>query len=214
MIPLLHDFTDETVLIVGGGPVGARKAKRFAVEARTLVVSPHFADADFGGAELIRASLEPPDARAWVTRATPALVVTATDDAALNEALATAAREVGALVNRADRSGGRGPDGVIVPATVEDDPVTVAIATGGQSPALSRYLREQIEPALAGAGDMATLSASIRRELKARDISPATRRDAVRAVVRSEAVWKGLREGTSNPRRQATEVVAEVLEEQ
>ncbi|MCL7417130.1 MAG: NAD(P)-dependent oxidoreductase, partial [Halalkalicoccus sp.] len=28
MIPLLHDFTDRTVLVFGGGRVGARKARR------------------------------------------------------------------------------------------------------------------------------------------------------------------------------------------
>ncbi len=40
MIPLLHDFADATVLIFGGGPVGARKARRFAREATVVVVSP------------------------------------------------------------------------------------------------------------------------------------------------------------------------------
>ncbi len=49
MIPLYHDFSDETVLIFGGGPVGARKARRFAAEARVVVVSPEFGNRDFGG---------------------------------------------------------------------------------------------------------------------------------------------------------------------
>jgi len=40
VIPLFHDFTDETVLVFGGGPVGARKARRFAAEADVVVVSP------------------------------------------------------------------------------------------------------------------------------------------------------------------------------
>ncbi|MFC6772099.1 NAD(P)-dependent oxidoreductase, partial [Halorubrum pallidum] len=37
MIPLYHDFTGETVLVIGGGGVGARKASRFADEARVVV---------------------------------------------------------------------------------------------------------------------------------------------------------------------------------
>ena len=62
MIPLLHDFTGTTVLVVGGGRVGARKARRFAREARVVVVSPAFVDdADFGGAERVRAALDPDD---------------------------------------------------------------------------------------------------------------------------------------------------------
>ncbi|MDR9382052.1 MAG: NAD(P)-dependent oxidoreductase, partial [Natronomonas sp.] len=48
MIPLYHDFTDETVLVFGGGPVGARKARRFAREAAVVVVSPEFAADDYG----------------------------------------------------------------------------------------------------------------------------------------------------------------------
>jgi hypothetical protein len=39
MIPLLHDFTGATVLVFGGGTVGARKARRFASEADVVVVS-------------------------------------------------------------------------------------------------------------------------------------------------------------------------------
>ena len=35
MIPLLHDFADERVLVFGGGPVGARKARRPELTARS-----------------------------------------------------------------------------------------------------------------------------------------------------------------------------------
>jgi len=104
MIPLAHDFTDETVLVFGGGSVGARKARHFAVEADVVVVSPAFADADFGDAELVRAAPESGEIAAWVERVDPVLVVAATDDVAINEAAAAAARERGALCNRADRS--------------------------------------------------------------------------------------------------------------
>lgn len=212
MIPLVHDLTGETVLVVGGGPVGARKASRFAAEAKTIVVSPRFADADFGDASQVRLALSPGDAESWIDTIEPRLVVTATDDEALNDAIARAARAHDALVNRADVSGDRPADSVVVPATVRDGPVTVAVTTSGMSPALSRYLREAIEEDITGAGDMAALTAEIRGELKDRDISPADRRAALRAVVQSEAVWKNLRGGTANPRRVATDIVAEVLD--
>ncbi|NIC00013.1 NAD(P)-dependent oxidoreductase [Halobacterium sp. R2-5] len=211
MIPLFHDFEGETVLVVGGGPVGARKARRFAREADVVALSPEFADADFGDAERVQAAPEPGDATEWVDRTEPALVVAATDDEAVNDAFVAAARAAGALVNRADESGGREADSVVVPATVRDDPVTVAVATGGASPALSKYLRERLEDDLAGAGGMADLTASLRAELKAAGVDPETRRDAVRAVVRSEPVWKGLRTGGTNPRQVADDVVADVV---
>jgi precorrin-2 dehydrogenase/sirohydrochlorin ferrochelatase len=219
MIPLYHDFTDRTVLIFGGGPVGARKARRFAAEAHVVVVSPAF-DADgFGGADLIRARPAPDDVGEWFDRTTPALAVAATDDDGVNDAVAAAARERGVLLNRADRSAATGeggddaddtagpPTDVVVPATVTDGDVRVAISTGGRSPALAKYLRERIGSEIEGAEGMADLTADLRAELRASDLDPSQRRDAVRAVVRSPEVWKGLRTGTPNPRREATRVI-------
>jgi precorrin-2 dehydrogenase/sirohydrochlorin ferrochelatase len=210
MIPLLHDFTDATVLVFGGGPVGARKARRFAREARVLVVSPAFADRDFGGAELIRTAPDPDDIAGWLERAVPALVVAATDDEEINEAVADAARERGCLVNRADRSGERDPDSVVVPATVREEPVTVAVATGGTAPALSKYLRQELEETLDGAGEMARVCAGLREELKARDVPADRRRRVVTDVVNSPDLWTALRTGTSN----CPQVIEDVLGEQ
>ncbi|MBB6644934.1 precorrin-2 dehydrogenase/sirohydrochlorin ferrochelatase family protein [Halobellus ruber] len=221
MIPLYHDFTDQTVLIFGGGPVGARKARRFAAEARVVVVSPAFEADDFGGADLIRARPAADDVGRWFDRTTPALAVAATDDDGVNDAVAAAARDRGVLLNRADRSAAIGDGGddaedpdaagppadVVVPATVTDGDVRVAISTGGRSPALAKYLRERIGSEIEGAEGMADLTADLRAELRASDLEPSERRDAVRAVVRSSEVWKGLRTGTPNPRREATRVI-------
>lgn len=214
MIPLLHDFEGETVLIFGGGSVGARKARRFAREARVVVVSPSFERpparaAPYGGGELVRAAPGPADVSGWIDRADPALVVAATDDGDLNAAVERAARERDVLVNRADAAGDRDPGSVVVPATVRDDPVVVAMATGGASPALSRYLRERIEDDLAGAGAMAELTADLRTELQARGVEPGRRRQAVRDVVKSDRVWKALGEGDANPRRVAETVISD-----
>ncbi|PSQ03732.1 siroheme synthase [Halobacteriales archaeon QS_6_71_20] len=209
MIPLLHDFEGETVLVVGGGPVGARKARRFAREARTVVVSPAFADADFGDAEPVRAAPDPDGVGEWVDRLAPALVVAATDDDGVNEAAERAARDAGALVNRADRSGGRDAGSVVVPATVRDDPVVAAVATGGAAPALSRELRRRIEAEIVDAGAMAELVGELRADLKAADVPSTDRREAIRAVVRSSSVWKALQEGTPNARQEADRLMEE-----
>ncbi|PAU82550.1 siroheme synthase [Halorubrum salipaludis] len=237
MIPLYHDLTGETVLVFGGGAVGSRKASRFADEARVVVVSPAFderliglgeggtesaetdtgsAEADSGSVELARAAPDPEAVRDWIDRVDPALVVAATDDAAVNAAAEAAALDAGALVNRtdvsaADRSGGRGARSVVVPATVEDDPVSVALSTGGASPALAKALRERIEAEIDGAGAMAELSGTLREELKDRGVAPERRREAIRRVVRSEGVWKALQKGESYGRQEADSVIEEVL---
>ena len=207
MIPLLHDFTDETVLVFGGGPVGARKARWFAREAAVTVVSPDFADREFGDAELVREAPDADGIRSWISRTDPALVVAATDDAGLNAAAEAAARERGALVNRADDHGEQTIGNVVVPATVRDDPVLLAIATGGTSPALSKYLREAFEEQFAGAGAMAELTGDLREELQTTDMSTSERRDAIRTVVRSDDVWKALDSGRSNVRQVAADVI-------
>jgi len=227
VIPLYHDFADETVLVFGGGSVGRRKARRFSREAEVIVVSPSFDDgfdelagggvdaeagdanpSDRGGTlERVREAPDPEAVREWVARTEPALVVAATDDADVDAAAEAAARERGLLVNRTDEQGGRDAGSVVVPATVRDDPVTVAISTGGNSPALARHLRERVETELEGAGAMAELTGELRAELKADGVAPTERREAVRAVVRAPEVWKGLQEGTANARQEADRVV-------
>jgi precorrin-2 dehydrogenase/sirohydrochlorin ferrochelatase len=213
MIPLLHDFEGQTVLVFGGGRVGARKARRFAREASVVVVSPAFADADFGDVERVRAAPDIGDVPDWIDRTAPALVVAATDDEVLNDAAETAARERGILVNRADVHGDRNPGSVVVPATVRDDPVTVAVATGATSPALSRYLREEVESEFANAGEMAQLTGDLREEMQERDVPVEKRRAAVRAVVRSSAVWKALDSRSAKPRQVAVDVIEDVTGE-
>ena len=210
MIPLYHDFTDATVLIFGGGSVGARKAERFAAEADVIVVSPtfddRFADADFPTVERVRAAPTPATVADWFDRVDPALAVAATDNSDLNAAVAEAAADRDVLVNRTDRAGERSVGSVVVPATVDDGPVSVAISTGGQSPTVSRYLREQLESELENAGAMAALTGRLRAELKGTE-PPETRRAMLRAVVRSPAVWKALHTGIANAEKEAARVM-------
>lgn len=208
MIPLVHDFDGETVLVFGGGAVGARKARRFAREARVVVVSPAFADADFGASEFVRAAPAPADVPAWFDAADPALVVAATDDDALNAAVARAATERDVLVNRADRSGDRDRGSVVVPATVGDGPVNVAVTTSGTSPAVSRHLRNELASVVGGAGVVATVVGELRGELKGRAVDPERRRAAISAVAESAAVWAAARDaGTEAAVRDAAEDV-------
>ena len=214
MIPLYHDFTDETVLIFGGGSVGARKARRFAREADVVVVSPEFAADDFGGADRVRAAPDAADVPEWFDRTDPALAVAATSEADVNEAVEDEARARGVLVNRADEAGGRDAGSVVVPATVRDGEVVVAVSTGGASPALSKELRRRVESEIQGAGELAELTAEVREELKNRGVDPSVRREALRQVVQSPQVWKDLGTGRDKPRRTVDAVVDAALGEQ
>lgn len=205
MIPLLHDFSGQRVLVFGGGSVGARKARRFAREARVLVVSPEFSG-EFEGSELIRAAPTLESVENWFERARPALVVAATNKEELNAEIERVARDRGVLVNRTDTHGSREPGSVVVPATIREDPVVVSISTQGTSPTLSRYLRERLEPELAGAGEMATLTGELREALSS--LPAERRREVLRSVVSSSSVWKDLRSADTK----RAQVIADVLD--
>jgi precorrin-2 dehydrogenase/sirohydrochlorin ferrochelatase len=86
--------------------------------------------------------------------------------------------------------------------------VSVAVSTGGKSPALSRYLRQRIEAEIEDAGAMAELTGELRSDLKAAGYAAGDRREAVRSVVRSSSVWKALHTGTPNPEKEAERVMA------
>lgn len=212
MIPLFHDFEGKRVLVFGGGPVGARRARRFAREAAVVVVAPAFADADFGAASRCRAAPTPDEVPAWVDRADPTLVVAATDDGAVNDAVAAAARERGLLVNRADRAETGGARDVVVPATARDGPVVAAVGTGGRAPTLSAHLRADLETAVSGAGPMADLLAECRAALDEEGTPPDRRRAVLASVVDSAAVWDALEAGDADRARRTVRVLRDELD--
>lgn len=208
MIPLLHDFSGARILVFGGGPVGARKARRFAREAKVVVVSPTFADREFGDATLEQAAPGPSDVPDWIDRIKPALVVATTDDPEVNAAVEDAARNRGLLVNRADHSGARDPGSVVVPATVRSEPVVAAVSTQGRAPAVSATLRDEVSERLDGAGELATLVGDLRKELADSDIEENRRRDALRTVAESDRVREQLAAGDTE---RAREVAKDLL---
>ncbi|WP_255191020.1 precorrin-2 dehydrogenase/sirohydrochlorin ferrochelatase family protein [Natronobeatus ordinarius] len=197
MLPLFHDFEGRAIVVVGGGPVAHRKARTFAEVADVTVVASEFVDR-FEDLEctLVRRTLEPAEAPEVVAGAS--LVVPATDDQRLNDALAAAAREAGCLVNRVDERGD-----VVTPSRAESDRVTVAISTDGASPAMSKYLRKRLEPLLERADPMVALQAELREELQAADEVPtAKRREALWSVLEDDRTWALLEDGREEAARE------------
>ncbi len=126
-------------VVVGGGAVAERKAAQLlASGADVTLVSPDATPelerlAGEGRVRLIRRAYAPGDlAGAW-------LAVAATDDAETQRNVRDEASREKTLLNVVDA-----PDlcGFIAPSIVERGPVTVAVSTGGESPALARRLRE------------------------------------------------------------------------
>ena len=140
--PLFALIEDRPCLVVGGGAVGERKVlDLMAAGARVTVVSREltpdlatlaaqgkirFIQGDFAASHLDGMTL----------------VVGATDDQEVNRQVSAAAQARGLFVNIVDA-----PElcTFIVPAQVRRGPLTLAISTGGASPALARKVREELE---------------------------------------------------------------------
>lgn len=155
-------LSDRPVLVVGGGPVAARKAAALVeAGARVTVVAPVVTSAvDSLHVTVERRPYRPGEAAGY------RLVVTATDDDAVNAQVAADAEAAGVFVNSADD-----PSNCTftLPAVARRGAITVSVATDGTSPLLARALRDRFaalldDDVLALAADLAAL----RREVQER----------------------------------------------
>jgi len=132
------DVTERPVLIVGGGTVGARKARGLlkAMARRVRVVSPTFDPFMPQGVERIESPYNP------VHLDGCHLVFAATDRPEVNEAVVREARRRGILVCRADADEEE-PGDFSTPAVLREGPLTVTVSAGG-SPALAARIRDEV----------------------------------------------------------------------
>jgi siroheme synthase-like protein len=147
-------------LVVGGGPVAARKAGGLLdCGAVVTVVAPRVSEEM---ARLSRLTI----ARRPYQRGEAAryrLVITATGLDAVDGAVSADAQAAGVWVNSADDPA---HCSFILPSVHRDGPVTLAVSTGGSSPALATWLRRRLaEQSGPGLGQLAELLAAARHRL-------------------------------------------------
>jgi uroporphyrin-III C-methyltransferase/precorrin-2 dehydrogenase/sirohydrochlorin ferrochelatase len=172
-LPLFADLTNRAVLVVGGGTVAERRVTLLLeAKAAVTVLAPELSAqlAELAGDGAIthagRAyadeSLEP----YW-------LVVAATDDRAVNAAVAESARAAKRFCNVVDDPA---LCTFIMPAIVDRAPVTIAIGSSGLSPVLARWIKGVIETLLpARLGALAELAGRWRARVRER-VADATER--------------------------------------
>lgn len=142
--PVFWDIAGKKCVVIGGGDVAARKVARLlhcgaAVHVVSPLLVPELADlkkqghighvaCDYANEHLSGA----------------ALVIGATDDEEINASISRDAKARGIPVNIVDD-----PQkcDFILPSLVERGDLTIACGTGGNSPALARRLREELEAA-------------------------------------------------------------------
>ncbi len=140
--PIFIRIEDKPCLVVGGGAVGERKVlDLLEAGARVTVLSqaltPTLTElARAGQIRYLNEVFNPDHLNGMV------LVMAATDDREVNARVSAAAQARGIWVNVADD-----PEycTFIVPAQVRHGDLTLAISTGGASPALARKLREDLQ---------------------------------------------------------------------
>jgi siroheme synthase-like protein len=152
-------------VVIGGGAVAERKvAALLDAGAVVTVVSPALSP---GLAALVAAGRVAHVARGYASGDLigAALAFAATDHGEINADVAHEGRLRGVWVNAADDPA---YCDAILPALVRRGGVTVAVSTGGASPALARAVRERLESALPQAyAPLADIAADVRRELRA-----------------------------------------------
>jgi precorrin-2 dehydrogenase/sirohydrochlorin ferrochelatase len=206
MIPLFIDCSGRRIVIFGGGAVAARKAAYFSKEARVLVISRSFAqkiDSLSVEQKLMDVNGES-DAAVSALIGDAFLVIGALSDPAQNNRIGRLCHTKGILFNNADGEAGD----VILPAISSGEHFTLAISTGGSSPAMSRFIREHLEQDLPGLDTMIVLQHRLREELKLREPDQEKRNTILRRVLDDTSVWNVIR---TDPDRAWDTVLARYL---
>lgn len=185
--PVLLNLTHQRVVFVGGGRVAARKVDDvLAAGARVTIISPCLHSALI----LLRESgsvehLAQPYAPGMLAALRPLLVFATTDSPQVNRAAAGEAESLGILVNAVDAGESRFSSMV----TVQRPPITVALATGGASPALAAHLKGRLAAAVGEEyAAFARWLGDLRPLVKARFATQPERQAFWEAVMGSEAL--------------------------
>jgi precorrin-2 dehydrogenase/sirohydrochlorin ferrochelatase len=187
--PVFLDLRGKPCVVVGGGRVAERKALALlAAGARLTVVSPALTvrlrkEKDGGRLRHVERAFRPGDLRGAF------LVIAATDDEKVNEAVA-ARKDL--LVNVVDR-----PEHCtfIVPASVRRGPLHVAISTSGTSPAMARAIREDMERTYGKEFGLYLRKLSRIRERAVQEIPDPRERERFLKTLASERIVKMLKRG-------------------
>jgi siroheme synthase-like protein len=162
--PLFINLRGKKCVVIGGGRVALRKAVPLVeCGADVRVVSPGFVPElrRLRGNKtitLVRRRYKPEDLKG------AAIVIAATDSEEINKEIAERGKKQGALVNVVDA-----PDDsdFIVPSFFHRGHLTLAVSTGGASPALARKVRTWLEENIGeDYGKLLSLVTEVRAELK------------------------------------------------
>jgi precorrin-2 dehydrogenase/sirohydrochlorin ferrochelatase len=142
LYPIFLKLDGHKVLVVGGGVIAEQKIEAVLRSATDVtVISPQITPhirlwAHQGRIKYLGVEFKPGMTHGYF------LVISCTDSEETNRAVYKEAREFGALANAVDDPG---YCDFYAPAVVSRGEFQIAISTGGNSPALSQYVRKELE---------------------------------------------------------------------
>jgi len=166
--PVFLDLNGKSVVVIGGGNIAHQKMENLIkVGADVTVVSPDLNEpmATLKAEDRFRhidREYQPGDLEGYT------LAFVATDDRAVNAAVADEGKARGVWVNAVDD-----PPycDFIMPGIVQRGDLVIAVSTSGRSPAMARKMREELTDFLTEEWvAMLELAAEVRAELKARGV--------------------------------------------
>jgi len=153
----------QQAVVIGGGSVAGRKVEGLlAADFQVKVISPKLTSklqslASSGAITFIQRSYQYGDLDGAF------LVIAATNDPAVNQAVWAEAVQCGCLINTVDDPQ---HSNFILPAVLQRGEMSIAISTGGGSPALARRLRERLENSIGPEyGTLTEILSELRPEL-------------------------------------------------
>jgi len=176
----LINLDSKLCIVVGGGPIAERRARELiACEVCPLVISPELTGGlhsllEMGHIRHRAKEFEPDDLE------NAFLVIAATDNQLLNQSVAEAAHQRGALVNVVDT-----PElcDFYTPSILRRGDFVISISTGGACPALAAHTRADLEAHFGEEYEVfIDWCRAVRRAIKTRDPDLHTRR----------AIWKSI----------------------
>ncbi|POZ52676.1 siroheme synthase CysG [Methylovulum psychrotolerans] len=172
--PLFANLHNRPCLVVGAGHIAARKIDlllRAGAQVTVVALAINAAIAQLASEKklaVIEKAFSPDDVLGFM------LVVSATDNADTNQAVAAAADAQHIFVNVVDSPA---LCSFILPAIIDRAPLMVAVSSGGAAPVLARLLRAKIESVVPPTyGRLAQLAEKFRGAVKQRISAPEQRR--------------------------------------
>ncbi len=149
-LPLSFDLRQQRVALIGGGNIALRKARALLkAQAQLYVIAPELDEAFEKELYQYKVSSQLKHIQASfddrVFDSNFVLIVSATNNAEVNEQVSRLAKQANIPVNVVDDSE---LSSVIFPAIVDRDPITIAISSAGKAPVLARMLKSGLEASL------------------------------------------------------------------